>query len=201
MSGRDTNTALGISHDAQADRVHWLYECRAASYLPPLQKITALTRAITRLDVAKFLLVVGWEARAITNAQHLRISGLLIDASKMLVGWKAYLEKNSRRKREKVRRVSDEENVLGVPAIVVAEPVDVRVPITVAVDVANRDASCAAPSIAPAKVTIHRILSGLNLIRDREPASATHQLEFLFSGEDPEPRHPKRITGDASVFE
>lgn len=67
----------------------------SASYLPPAQKLTALTRSIARLDVAKFLLLVGWEARTITNAQHMRISKLLIEASKMLVGWKTYLEKKT----------------------------------------------------------------------------------------------------------
>ena len=67
----------------------------SAAYLPPTQKITALNASIARLDVAKFLLVVGWESGAITNAQHLRISGLLVDASKMLVGWRTYLEKKT----------------------------------------------------------------------------------------------------------
>lgn len=67
----------------------------SASYLPPVQKLSALTRSITRLDVAKFLLLVGWEARAITNAQHLQIAKLLVEASKMLMGWKSYLEKKT----------------------------------------------------------------------------------------------------------
>ena len=67
----------------------------SASYLPVTQKIAALNSSIARLDVAKFLLLVGWECNAITNAQHVRISGLLIDASKMLVGWRSYLEKKT----------------------------------------------------------------------------------------------------------
>lgn len=61
-------------------------------------------------------------------------------------------------KREKVRLVSDEEAIVGVPAIAVVERVDVRVPIAlIAIDIANRDASCIAPSITPSKrATVHR---------------------------------------------
>lgn len=67
----------------------------SASYLSPARKTVALETAITRLDAAKFLLLVGWECGAITNAQHMHIVGLLADASKMLVGWKLYLEKKT----------------------------------------------------------------------------------------------------------
>jgi hypothetical protein len=66
-----------------------------AEYLSGLLKIKAIEVSIERLDVAKFFLLVGWESDAITNDQHLRITGLLIEASKMLVGWKAYLEKKT----------------------------------------------------------------------------------------------------------
>jgi hypothetical protein len=61
-------------------------------------------------------------------------------------------KENSRNRREKVRFVSDEEAIVGVPAIVVGKLVDVRVPMTIiviAIHVADRDASCAAPSITP----------------------------------------------------
>jgi len=70
------------------------YAFRAA-YLSGEKKIRMLEAAITRLDAAKFFLLIGWECDAITNAQHVHISGLLIDASKMLVGWKIYLEKKT----------------------------------------------------------------------------------------------------------
>ena len=62
-----------------------------------------------------------------------------------------FRKENSRRwEREKVRPVSDEETVVSVPAIAVVERVHVRVPIAlVAIDVANRDASCDTPSITP----------------------------------------------------
>jgi hypothetical protein len=67
----------------------------SAAYLPTTRKIIALESAISRLDTAKFLLMVGWECGAITNAQHAHIAELLVDASKMLVGWKIYLEKKT----------------------------------------------------------------------------------------------------------
>ena len=77
-------------------------------------------------------------------------------------------KENSRGKREKVRRVADEEPIVGVPAIAVVEPVDVRVPLApVAIDVADRDASCAAPSVTQANATTSRVLSRLNLIWGR----------------------------------
>jgi len=66
-----------------------------AGYLSGQRKLSALEVSISRLDVAKFFLLIGWESDAITNAQHLHIVGLLIDASKMLIGWKAYMEKKT----------------------------------------------------------------------------------------------------------
>lgn len=66
-----------------------------AEYLSGQRKLDALEVSITRLDVAKFFLLVGWESNAITNVQHLLIAGLLVDASKMLIGWKMYLEKKT----------------------------------------------------------------------------------------------------------
>ena len=66
-----------------------------AGYLSGQRKVDALEVSIARLDVAKFFLLVGWESDAITNTQHMRITELLIDASKMLVGWRSYLEKKT----------------------------------------------------------------------------------------------------------
>ena len=66
-----------------------------AEYLSGERKIAALDISIVRLDIAKFFLLVGWESDAITNSQHLRIAGLLVDAGKMLVGWRVYLEKKT----------------------------------------------------------------------------------------------------------
>ena len=67
----------------------------SAAYLPPIRKMLALESAVARLDTAKFLLMIGWESGAITNSQYTRITDTLAGASKMLVGWRAYLEKKT----------------------------------------------------------------------------------------------------------
>lgn len=66
-----------------------------AEYASGGRKFEALESSIEKLDAAKFFLLVGWESDAITNSQYLRIAGLLVDASKMLVGWKVYVEKKT----------------------------------------------------------------------------------------------------------
>ena len=66
-----------------------------AEYLSGQRKMDVLEIAIAKCDAAKFFLLVGWECSAITNAQHLRITELLVDASKMLVKWRIYLEKKT----------------------------------------------------------------------------------------------------------
>ena len=51
-------------------------------------------------------------------------------------------------KREKVKLVSEDEAIVGVPAIVVGEVVGVHVPLTIiTIHVGDRDASCHAPSV------------------------------------------------------
>lgn len=66
-----------------------------AGYLSGERKLAALEAAIARLDSAKFFLLVGWESGALTDAQHIHIGALLVDASKMLVGWRVYVEKKT----------------------------------------------------------------------------------------------------------
>ncbi len=46
--------------------------------------------------------------------------------------------------------MAEDDTVLGIPPVVVVEPVDVGVPpAVIAVDVENQDALCHAPSISP----------------------------------------------------
>ena len=46
------------------------------------------------------------------------------------------------------KTVAEQETILGIPPVVVVEPVDVGVPpVVIAVDVENRDALCHAPSM------------------------------------------------------
>ena len=66
-----------------------------ASYLSGLQKVAAVENSIVRLDLVKFFLLISWEIGMITDKQYAHLSAPLVEASKMLVGWKAYLEKKT----------------------------------------------------------------------------------------------------------
>lgn len=66
-----------------------------ASYLSGREKTAAVESAVVRLDSVKFFLLVGWEISMITDKQYAHISAPLVEASKMLVGWKEYLEKKT----------------------------------------------------------------------------------------------------------
>ena len=66
-----------------------------ASYLSGQQKIAAVDSAVIRLDLVKFFLLIAWEIGMITDKQYAHLSAPLVEASKMLVGWKAYLEKKT----------------------------------------------------------------------------------------------------------
>ncbi len=66
-----------------------------ASYIQGERKLLAIETALARLDLAKFFLVIGWEMKMLTDAQHAQLSEYLVEASKMLVGWKQYVEKKT----------------------------------------------------------------------------------------------------------
>ncbi|MEK7109099.1 MAG: four helix bundle protein [Patescibacteria group bacterium] len=66
-----------------------------ASYLSGQQKISAVESAVVRLDLVKFFLLVAWEIDMLTDKQYARLSAPLVESSKMLVGWKTYLEKKT----------------------------------------------------------------------------------------------------------
>ena len=74
------------------EALEWTFR---ASYLGGTPKSTALDTAITKLDLVKFFLLVGWNIKLLTDKQYAQISPPLIDASKMLAGWKTYLEKKT----------------------------------------------------------------------------------------------------------
>ena len=66
-----------------------------ANYLAGPQKIATIDSAIVRLDLVKFFLLVAWEINMITDKQYAHLSAPLVESSKMLVGWKAYLQKKT----------------------------------------------------------------------------------------------------------
>lgn len=66
-----------------------------ASFASGLEKYAALNTAITKLDAVKFFLLVGWECDMISEKHYAMLCAPLIESSKMLVGWKTYLEKKT----------------------------------------------------------------------------------------------------------
>ncbi|MEK7092859.1 MAG: four helix bundle protein, partial [Patescibacteria group bacterium] len=70
------------------------YSFRAA-YLQGERKIAAIEAALAHLDLAKFFLVIAWEMKMLTDSQYAQLSEYLVEASKMLVGWKNYIEKKT----------------------------------------------------------------------------------------------------------
>lgn len=74
------------------EALEWAFR---ASYVPWSHKVVAVENAVVRLDLAKFFLLVAWEISMLTDKQYAHISTPLVEASKMLVGWKEYLEKKT----------------------------------------------------------------------------------------------------------
>lgn len=68
-----------------------------ATYQTPTEKLLTLSRAITQLDLAKFLLSIAWESKIISDNHYVKLSTDLDEIGRMLGGWKKGLEtKNSR---------------------------------------------------------------------------------------------------------
>jgi len=74
------------------ETLEWAFR---ASYLSGRQKVEAVDSAMVRLDLVKFFLLIAWEIEMLTDKQYAKLSAPLVEASKMLVGWKAYLEKKT----------------------------------------------------------------------------------------------------------
>ncbi|MEK7669494.1 MAG: four helix bundle protein [Patescibacteria group bacterium] len=63
-----------------------------ATYSTGTRKIELLTEANTRNDLAKFFLTVMWECKIIEDKKYIRVSKILVEAGKMLFGWKEYMQ-------------------------------------------------------------------------------------------------------------
>ena len=66
-----------------------------ASYTSISKRLDFITSAIIKIDLAKFFLLVGWENKILDDKKYIKLSEKLVEASKMLVGWKGYLEKKT----------------------------------------------------------------------------------------------------------
>jgi hypothetical protein len=64
-----------------------------ATYQSSVEKILTLSRAITQLDLTKFLLSVAWESKVIPNNHYITLSTSLDELGRMLGGWKKGLDK------------------------------------------------------------------------------------------------------------
>ena len=64
-------------------------------YLPPEQKISRLTIAISKLDGVKFFLQISWENKCLSNEKYAELSKYLDEIGRMLGGWKKGLEKKT----------------------------------------------------------------------------------------------------------
>ena len=65
-----------------------------ATYQPPSEKVITLGRAITQLDLMKFIFSIAWESQIVANAHYIKMSADLDEVGRMLGGWKKGLEKN-----------------------------------------------------------------------------------------------------------
>ncbi|HEY4515990.1 MAG TPA: four helix bundle protein [Candidatus Paceibacterota bacterium] len=66
-----------------------------AAYSKGIRKIELVSEAMIKNDLAKFFLLLMWECKILVDKKYVRISPVLVDAGKMLSGWKEYLEKKN----------------------------------------------------------------------------------------------------------
>jgi hypothetical protein len=64
----------------------------SSAYLPLEQKILALGKTISRLDILKFFIQLAWENKLISTEQHIELSKNLEEIGRQLGGWKKGLE-------------------------------------------------------------------------------------------------------------
>lgn len=63
-----------------------------ASYSSGLKKLDLVSESVIKNDLLKFFLTVMWECKIMEDKKYIRISTILVEASKMLSGWKEYLQ-------------------------------------------------------------------------------------------------------------
>jgi hypothetical protein len=61
-------------------------------YLPPEQKISRLTTAISKLDGVKFFLQLAWENSSMGQERYVTLSEQLDEIGRMIGGWKKGIE-------------------------------------------------------------------------------------------------------------
>jgi len=65
---------------------------QVASYQSPADKLPTLTRAVSAMDLLKFLLRIAWEIGALDDKKYLLLSEDLKETSGQIGGWKRGIE-------------------------------------------------------------------------------------------------------------
>lgn len=63
----------------------------AAAYLLKEEKLIYVKKAIIKLDMLKFFLLISWEINALDNKKYITLSEKLDEIGKMLGGWIKHL--------------------------------------------------------------------------------------------------------------
>lgn len=64
----------------------------ASSYLPPEQKVIALGKTISRLDILKFFIQLAWENKLVPTDKYAELSKKLEEIGRMFGGWRKGLQ-------------------------------------------------------------------------------------------------------------
>ena len=83
---------LGIGQKIDSSFLFVLELIYTSAYLPPEQKIIALAKTISKLDILKFFVQLAWESRLIPNDKNAELSQKLEEIGRQLGGWKKGLQ-------------------------------------------------------------------------------------------------------------
>lgn len=66
-----------------------------AKYSSGDKKKELVIEALNKSDLVKFFLTLMWECKIIKDKPYIKISEVLVEAGRMLSGWKDYLDKKN----------------------------------------------------------------------------------------------------------
>ena len=66
----------------------------AAEFLSRQEKLPFVRRAIQKIDTAKILLLILWEAKSLEDKPYIALSEKLLEVGKMLGGWQGQIVKH-----------------------------------------------------------------------------------------------------------
>ena len=83
---------MGIGNKIEKTFLELLELTFTSAYLQPEQKIIALARAISKLDMLKFFVQLAWEIKLIPNVKFAELIKKFEEIGRMLGGWKKGLQ-------------------------------------------------------------------------------------------------------------